>query len=75
MRDRNFRVKGHPGYVKNPARGTVLNMNTSELSAAKQRRKNRILKKQQEENLEKRVNDLSEKMDNLTSLLEKILEK
>jgi len=75
MRDRNFSVEGYPGYVKNPARGTVLNMNTNEISAAKARRKNRIVKRERQENLEKRVDDLSEKMDKITELLEKIVEK
>lgn len=75
MRDKDFHVEGYPGFVKNPARGTVLNMNTNEISSAKQRRQNRILKKEKEENLEKRVDDLSEKMDRITSLLEKIVEK
>ena len=55
------KVDGHEGYVKNTETGVVLNVNKTEIEAA---RKRKALKKQQEEDI-----------NNLKNMLGKIIEK
>ena len=60
-------VKGHSGLVRDKSSGAILNINSNEISEAR-RRKNAWLKEQE------RVSNLEKDMDEIKTLLHKILE-
>lgn len=60
-------VKGHSGLVRDKASGAILNINSNEISEAR-RRKNAWLREQE------RVSNLEKDMDEIKTLLHKILE-
>ena len=62
------KVDGHEGYVKNTDTGVVLNVNKTEIEAA---RKRKALKKQQEED----INNLKNEVSDIKNMLGKIIEK
>tara|TARA_Y100001978_G_scaffold58176_1_gene52348 strand:- start:1000 stop:1218 length:219 start_codon:yes stop_codon:yes gene_type:complete len=62
------KVDGHEGYVKNTETGVVLNVNKSEIEAARRRK---ALKKQQEED----INNLKNEVSDIKNMLGKIIEK
>ena len=62
------KVDGHEGYVKNTETGVVLNVNKTEIEAA---RKRKALKKQQEED----INNLKNEVSDIKNMLGKIIEK
>ena len=62
------KVDGHEGYVKNTETGVVLNVNKTEIEAA---RKRKALKKQQEED----INNLKNEVSDIKTMLGKIIEK
>ena len=62
------KVDGHEGYVKNTETGVVLNVNKTEIEAA---RKRKALKKQQEED----INNLKNEVSDIKNMLNKIIEK
>ena len=63
-----IKVDGHEGYVKNTETGVVLNVNKTEIEAA---RKRKALKKQQEED----INNLKNEVSDIKNMLGKIIEK
>ena len=62
------KVDGHEGYIKNTKTGVVLNVNKTEIEAA---RKRKALKKQQEED----INNLKNEVSDIKNMLGKIIEK
>lgn len=60
-------VKGHSGLVRDKSSGAILNINSNEISEAR-RRKNAWLREQE------RVSNLEKDMDEIKTLLHKILE-
>jgi hypothetical protein len=60
-------VKGHPGLVRDKGSGAILNINSKEIKEARKRKK--AWKKEQE-----RVDNLEKDMNEIKTLLHKILE-
>lgn len=73
--DRYYKVEGHPGYVKNPASGTVLNQNVKEIQGARARKARRKQKESDRLRLEKEVTTMKDEMSEIKSLLQQLLEK
>lgn len=69
------KVEGHSGLVKNPQTGTILNANTNEILAAKQRKLSRIEQTKEKEQLVKDVADLKDQMSEVMVLLKQMIEK
>lgn len=63
------KVEGHPGLVKDPETGIVLNTNNSELSAARARKEKR---KQKEKEFEELKSDVQELKGMLKTIIEKL---
>ena len=68
-------VKGHSGLVKDPKSNAVLNINSSEIQAAKERKKRMLEKLKEEEALKNDVAELKSDMTEIKFLLQQILEK
>lgn len=62
------KVEGHPGLVRDTNSGAILNINSSEIEAARERKKLRKQKDQEFENLKNEVSEIKE-------LLLKLVEK
>ena len=68
MEDKFYKVDGHSSLVKNPSTGTILNTNVDEIRAARRRKsKKRVLQNE--------VNDLKLQVQQLTNVIEQLLEK
>lgn len=63
-----LKVEGHPGLVRDPESGAILNINTSELE---QRSKVRSAKRKERERVDKLESEISE----IKYLLQQLLEK
>lgn len=63
------KVEGHPGLVKDPETGIVLNTNSGELSAARARKEQR---KQKEKEFEELKSDVQELKGMLKTIIEKL---
>ena len=61
-------VEGHPGLVRDTNSGAILNINSNEIEAARERKKLRKQKDQEFENLKNEVSEIKE-------LLLKLVEK
>lgn len=61
-------VEGHPGLVRDTNTGAILNINSNEIQAARERKKIRKQKDQEFENLKNEVSEIKE-------LLLKLVEK
>lgn len=68
MKDNLIKVDGHPGYYRDMVTGAIVNKNTSALDAAK--KKKAALNRDRE-----RMEELEQKVDNLTGMLETLLAK
>lgn len=68
MSDNHVKVDGHPGYYRDMVTGAIVNKNTSALDAAK--KKKAALNRDRE-----RMDELEQKVDNLTGMLETLLTK
>ena len=73
--DRFYKVEGHPGYVKNPTSGTVLNQNVKEIQGARARKTKRKQKESDRLKLEQEVSTMKGEMSEIKSLLQQLLEK
>ena len=62
------KIEGHNGYVRDKKSGAVLNLNKSEIEAAKKRKQQRATKEQELDNLKNEVSDIK-------SMLTKVIEK
>ena len=68
-------VKGQSGLVKDPKSNAVLNINSSEIQAAKERKKRMLEKLKEEEALKNDVAELKSDMTEIKFLLQQLLEK
>lgn len=64
-----IKVDNAPGLARDPDTGAILNINTSEIQAAKKAKQERLKKEQEFEQLKKDVDDIK-KM--LTQIVEKL---
>tara|TARA_B100000427_G_C15372925_1_gene535170 strand:+ start:449 stop:658 length:210 start_codon:yes stop_codon:yes gene_type:complete len=64
-----IKIEGHNGYVRDKKSGAVLNLNKSEIEAAKKRKQQRATKEQELDNLKNEVSDIKIM---LTKLIEKL---
>ena len=70
-----YKVEGHSGLVKNPRTGTILNVKTNEMVAAKKRKLSRVEKEREKEQLVRDVSDLKNQMSEVMELLKQMIEK
>jgi hypothetical protein len=63
------KIEGHNGYVRDKKSGAVLNLNKSEIEAAKKRKQQRAIKEQELDNLKNEVSDIKIM---LTKIIEKL---
>ena len=68
MSDDFLKVDNEPGFVRDPDTGAVVNINSNEVHAARERKKQRKLKEQEFEDLKSEVSEIKE-------LLLKLVEK
>jgi hypothetical protein len=68
MKESFYSVKGHPGFVKNPKTGTILNVNVREIEGARKRKRKR-------KEMESEITDLRSQVEHLTSIIEQLVEK
>tara|TARA_B100000212_G_scaffold180746_1_gene136030 strand:+ start:39 stop:248 length:210 start_codon:yes stop_codon:yes gene_type:complete len=64
-----IKIEGHNGYVRDKKSGAVLNLNKSEIEAAKKRKQQRATKEQELDNLKNEVSDIKIM---LTKIIEKL---
>tara|TARA_A100001035_G_scaffold221371_1_gene181590 strand:+ start:38 stop:247 length:210 start_codon:yes stop_codon:yes gene_type:complete len=64
-----IKIEGHNGYVRDKKSGAVLNLNKSEIEAAKKRKQERATKEQELDNLKNEVSDIKIM---LTKIIEKL---
>ena len=63
------KIEGHNGYVRDKKSGAVLNLNKSEIEAAKKRKQQRATKEKELDNLKNEVSDIKIM---LTKIIEKL---
>jgi hypothetical protein len=68
MAEKYYAVSGHPGFVKNPRTGTILNVNVQEIEGARKR-------KRKKKEMESEITDLRSQVEHLTSIIEQLVEK
>ena len=69
------RVEGQSKLMKDPTTGVIINSDDDEIEMARMRKLARKQKKQEEKELSDKVDRISNDLDRLTSMFEKILEK
>lgn len=69
------KVEGHGDLARDPKSGAVLNINRTEIQNARELKRARKLKKQEEENLKATVEDLQNEMSDIKQLLSQLVEK
>jgi len=69
-----MKVEGNTSLVRDKASGAILNINSSEASQARARKHQRMLDKQKSDSLRKEVSIMKEDINEIKSLLNKILE-
>lgn len=69
------RVEGHKDYVRDKNTGAILNINTSEVSAARERKMIRKKKEKELEEMKDSVSELKNEINEIKGLLNKIVER
>ena len=69
------KVEGHAHIVKDVERGTILNTNVDEITAARKRKASKIMNKVEKSKIKNDIENLKEDMEDIKSLLKQILEK
>ena len=69
------KVEGQSKLMKDPATGVIINSDDNEIEMARMRKLAAKEKKQKERELSDKVDRISNDLDRLTSMFEKILEK
>tara|TARA_B100000085_G_C18299473_1_gene413671 strand:+ start:225 stop:452 length:228 start_codon:yes stop_codon:yes gene_type:complete len=69
------RVEGHKDYVRDKNTGAILNINTSEISIARERKMIRKQKEKELEEMKDSVSELKNEVNEIKSLLNKIVER
>ena len=70
-----IKVEEHNGLYKDPSTNTFVNRNLGELEMARERKRVRAMKERKEQELEVKVDKLTEDIDRLTKMFEQLLEK
>lgn len=70
-----IRVEGHNGFVRDEKTGAILNINSTEIEAARARKKAWRLEEEKKKQLEADVNDLKSEMSEIKGLLQQLVEK
>lgn len=68
-------VKGSSSLVRDPNSGAILNINTTEINQARERKALRNAKNQEVEELKNDVADLKNQMNNMMQLLTQLVER
>lgn len=68
-------VDGYNNLVRDPSTGAILNINKSDIEQARERKRIRIERKQEEDQLKETVSELKEEMSQIKDLLSKITER
>lgn len=69
-----MKVEGNTSLVRDKASGAILNINNSEASQARQRKHQRMLAKEKENQLREEVDDIKRDVSEIKDLLNRILE-
>lgn len=72
---RYYGVKGNRDLVKDMKSNAVININTTEIEQAKERKRRMLEKQQEEEKLKQDVSNLKDDMAEIKSLLKQLVEK
>lgn len=68
-------VEGHDNLVRDPNTGMILNINRTEVENAREAKKIRQRKLQEEQDLKNTVNTLQEEMKDIKGLISQLIEK
>lgn len=68
-------VEGHPDLARDPNSHAILNINKTEIEAARERKKLREKLKQEEENMKAKVDALESDVRDIKNLLSQLVEK
>lgn len=68
-------VDGHNNLARDPSTGAILNINKSDIEHAREQKRLRTLRKQEEEQLKETVSELKKDMSEIKDLLSKITER
>lgn len=71
----HIKVEGFPGLVKDTRTGIVVNTNTSEIEAAKERKRRKKEQRESQEEINKTVVELKEEIGEIKNLLKQLIEK
>ena len=69
------KVDGHANLVRDPKSGAVLNINSNEIQAARTRKAVRLAQQEKEKQLYNDVDNLKDELNDIKSLLHKLVEK
>lgn len=69
------RVEGYPDLARDPNSRAILNINKTEIEAARERKRLREAAKKEEQNLKAKVDKLEQDMSDIKNLLSSIAEK
>ena len=76
MSDNRFKkIEGHEGLVRDNETGMILNINKSEIQAAKERKALRLRKEKEDQQLKATVDKLENELSDIKKLLSQIVEK
>jgi hypothetical protein len=70
-----LKVDGHSNLVRDPKSGAIININRSEIEAARERKRLRSAKADEEKQLKEDVSLLKNEMSEIKHLLSKLVEK
>jgi hypothetical protein len=68
-------VEEHAGLARDPHNKAVLNINKSEAERARERKRNKLHKQQEEQQLKDKVDNMSLELNQIKSLLTQLIEK
>jgi predicted nucleic acid-binding Zn-ribbon protein len=68
-------IEGQTDFVRDGEHGAILNINSSEIQAARERKRLRKEKQAKKETLENEVDNLKKEMSDIKSLLSQLVEK
>jgi len=68
-------VEGHPGLVRDPRSGAILNINRSEIQKARERKNKQVAQAEEYEQLKSDVDQMKNDIGAIKDLLTKLVEK
>ena len=74
MRNKFYRVEGYSQLNKNPRTGTIVNTNIDEIKSARKRKASRLNKKEEEQELRDKIDNLSDDVRRLETMFRELLE-